>query len=114
MIAAAISCIAGPVWCQNYFTGQMSIPGQSSGQTWDMPHPLLLGSAPSPTPDDLCVSGSTQRHCYVDPTTKERRRFIPDPDLPGHYRELRPGDDKIIENMLRAQKLTRQSFGPGN
>jgi hypothetical protein len=71
---------------------RVQIPGQSFDQTWDMPQPRLLGSPPSPTPNDLCNCGLTQQHCYVD-AKKERRRFVPDPDWPGHYREFRPGDD---------------------
>ena len=34
-----------------------------AGMTDGMPHKLLLGSAPSPTPDDLCVYGSNEPHC---------------------------------------------------
>jgi hypothetical protein len=73
----------------------------------------MLGSAPSPTPDDLCAHGSAEQHCYADAGRKERRRFIPDPDFPGHYREIRPGDDKVVERLIRAQELTRQRFLSG-
>lgn len=113
-IVAVVTCMADAGYCQNYFGGPgVQIPGQTFGQTWDMPHARLLGSAPNPTPDDLCVYGSMQQHCYTDATQKERRRFIPNPDWPGHYREIRPGDDKVIEEMIRAQQLTRQRFWPG-
>jgi len=70
-----------------------------------MPHKLLLGSAPSPTPDDLCVYGSPEQHCYSDSLRKQRRQYIADPLNPGHFREVRTGDDKIVENQIRAEKV---------
>jgi hypothetical protein len=72
------------------------------GQTYTMPYKLLLGSAPNPTPDDLCVWGSEEDHCYTNTTRSERRRYIPDPKNRGHFREVRPGDDKLIEGQLNA------------
>jgi len=114
VMVAVLTYRAETAHSQNAFGVQgVQIPGQTFGQTWDMPHPLMLGSAPSPTPDDLCAHGSVEQHCYVDAARTERRRFIPDPDLPGHYREIRTGDDKVVERMIRAQELTRQRFLSG-
>jgi hypothetical protein len=97
-----VAAFAVPASAQNFFAGTFSV----------MPHRLILGSAPSPTPEDLCVYGSTELHCYTDATKKERRRFIPDPIYRGHFRELRPGDDKLIEDQIRAQKqVGREIFG---
>ena len=81
-----------------------------AGMTGGMPHRLLLGSAPSPTPDDLCVYGSNEPHCFTDPSRKERRQYIADPVNPGHFREVRPGDEKIVENQIRTEKLIHQSL----
>ena len=81
-----------------------------AGMTAGMPHRLLLGSAPDPTPDDLCVYGSNQQRCYTDPSRKERRQYIADPANPGHFREVRPGDEKIVENQIRTEKLIHQSL----
>jgi hypothetical protein len=97
-----VAAFAVPASAQNFFTGT----------TNDMPFQLVLGSAPSPKPADLCVYGSTELHCYTDITKIERRRFIADPVYPGHFREVRPGDDKLIEDQLRAQKqVPREIFG---
>ena len=82
--------------------------GYFAGMTNGMPHKLLLGSAPSPTPDDLCVYGSDAPHCFTDASGKERKRFIADPLNSGHFREIRPGDEKIVEGQIRAEKLVRQ------
>ena len=82
------------------------------GQTVTMPYKLLLGSAPNPTPEDLCVWGSEESHCYADSTRNERRRYIPDPMNRGHFREVRPGDDKLIEGQLKAQKQLPHEFIP--
>lgn len=76
-----------------------------AGMTGGMPHKLLLGSAPDPTPDDLCVYGSTAPHCYTDRSRTQRRQYIADPVYPGHFRELRPGDEAIVEAQIRAEKL---------
>jgi hypothetical protein len=71
-----------------------------------MPHRLLLGSAPSLSPDDFCALYlSNQAHCYADSTMKERRKYIPNPKQPWHYREIRPGDEKLIEDQLKAKPL---------
>ena len=75
-----------------------------------MPHRLLLESAPSPTPDDLCVYGSNQQCCFTDPPRQERRQYIGDPANPGHFREVRPGDEKIVENQIKTEKLIHQSL----
>jgi hypothetical protein len=97
-----IAGFAEPASAQNFFAGTFSV----------MPHRLILGSAPSPTPEDLCVYGSTELHCYTDTTKKERRRFIADPIYRGHFRELRPGDEKLIEDQIRAQRqVGREIFG---
>ena len=84
----------------NYFAGMMG----------SMPHRLLLGSAPNPTPHDLCVYGSTAPRCYTDASRKQRRQYIADPDHPGHFREVRPGDEKIVEQQIRTEKLIHHSL----
>jgi hypothetical protein len=76
-----------------------------AGMTAGMPHRLLLGSAPDPTPDDLCVYGSTAPRCYTDPTRKQRRQYIAHPVNPGHFREVRPGDENIVEAQIRTERL---------
>ncbi len=81
-----------------------------AGVTGGMPHKLLLGSAPSPSPEDLCVYGSTELHCYTGSSRKERRQYIADPVNPGHFREVRPGDEKIVEDQIRTEKLVRHSL----
>ncbi len=81
-----------------------------AGLTAGMPHRLLLGSAPSPTPDDLCVYGSIQQHCYTDASRKERKKYIADPVDPGHFREMRPGDAKIVEAQIRTEMLIHGSL----
>jgi hypothetical protein len=102
-IVAAVSWIAEPAFGQSTFPG-IPIPDQL-GAVPDLPHPLMLGSAPTPTPDDLCARGSTQQHCYTDSSKKDRRHFIADPAWPGHFREIRPGDEKIIEHLISTQHL---------
>jgi hypothetical protein len=87
---------------------QPAMPSSYFGGGGGMPHKLLLGSAPTPTPDDLCVYGSDAVRCFTDSSRQERRHFIADPHLPGHFREVRPGDDKIVEQQILAEKLARQ------
>jgi hypothetical protein len=99
-----IGAIAAPASAQNFF----------AGTTTDMPYQLVLGSAPSPKPTDMCVYGSTELHCYTDATRNERRRYIPDPKDPGHFREIRPGDEKLIDDQNRAKKQAgHEIFGLG-
>jgi len=89
--------------------GPASVPtSYFGGNTGGMPHKLLLGSAPSPTPDDLCAYGSGAERCFTDSSRKGRRLFIADPLNPGHFRETRPGDDKIVEHQIQMEKLVRQ------
>jgi hypothetical protein len=115
LLAATIaSAITQPAFSQsaNYFFGRQDEPGAS-------PHGMMLGSAPSPKPADLCVAGSTADHCYTDATKTKRKIFVPDFDnpSPGHYREYRPGDEKLIADQIRAQKqVGREIFrlGGGN
>ena len=52
--------------------------------------------------------GSNQPHCFTDASRTERKRFIADPLQPGHFREVRPGDEKILEGQILAEKLIRQ------
>jgi hypothetical protein len=93
---------------QGYAPALPPTTGYFAGMTNGMPHKLLLGSAPTPTPDDLCVYGSNALHCFTDSSRQERRRYIADPLLPGHFREVRPGDEKIVEGQIRTEKLVRQ------
>ncbi len=81
-----------------------------AGLTSSMPHKLMLGSAPTPTPDDLCVYGSVAPHCYTDAARQHRKQYIADPVNLGHFREMRPGDDKIIANQILTQLLIRGSL----
>ena len=99
---AVVTCIAEPVFGQSAIG---NIPTSDQVGVSDLPHPLMLGSAPTPTPDDLCARGSTQERCYTDSSRKERRHFIPDPAWPGHVREIRPGDEKIVERLIKTQQL---------
>jgi hypothetical protein len=61
-------------------------------------HKLLVGSASSPTPNDLCAIGeSNSNRCYTDATRKVRKEYVL---KYGHYQEDRPGlDDKSVENQ---------------
>jgi hypothetical protein len=99
--------LASPL-SQGYAPGLPPATGYFAGMTNGMPHKLLLGSAPSPTPDDLCAYGSDALRCFTDSSRQERRHYIADPLQPGHFREVRPGDEKIVENQLQAEKLARQ------
>jgi hypothetical protein len=99
--------LASPL-SQGYAPALPPTTGYFAGMTNGMPHKLLLGSAPSPTPDDLCAYGSDAVRCFSDSSRKDRRHFISDPLQPGHFREVRPGDEKIVEGQIRAEKLARQ------
>ena len=93
----------------NFFFGLPNTPGAS-------PHSAMLGSAPSPTPADLCVYGSGAEHCYTDATKTKRKIFVPDLSAPnpGHYREYRPGDEKLIEDFIKSRKqVAREHFRLG-
>ena len=81
-----------------------------AGLTSNMPHKLMLGSAPTPTPDDLCVYGSIEPHCFTDAARQQRKQYISDPGNMGHFREMRPGDEKIIANQILTQQLIRGSL----
>ena len=81
-----------------------------AGLTSNMPHKLMLGSAPTPTPDDLCVYGSVEPHCYTDAVRQLRKQYIADPANPGHFREMQSGDEKIIANQILTQQLIRGSL----
>jgi len=99
--------LASPL-AQGYAPALPPTTGYFAGMSNAMPHKLLLGSAPSPTPNDLCAYGSDALRCFTDSSRKERRHYIADPLQPGHFREVRPGDEKIVENQIQAEKLARQ------
>ena len=106
LVITITDSLAQPAFSQaiNYFSGSRP----------DLPYAMMVGSAPSPTPDDLCAAGATSEHCYTDATKTQRKRFVPNPKIPGHYREYRPGDDKLIENQIKARRqVGREIFGLG-
>jgi hypothetical protein len=109
---ALTNAIPEPAFSQsaNWFMGS-PVSGEFSEAPFQM-----LGSAPSPTPEDLCAAGSTAPHCYTDASKTERKKFVPDFSRanPGHYREYRPGDEKLIEDYIRARKqVAREHFRLG-
>ena len=63
-------------------------------------HKLLVGSATTPSPDDLCAIGDSEANrCYTDATHKVRKDYVLN-EKRGHYQEVPPGlGDKPVENQ---------------
>ena len=93
------SAVAAPAFA-NWFDG--------SSLHFAAGHKLLLGSALSPTPDDLCAIGrSNADHCFTDATRTERKIYVLN-EKRGHYREVRAGvDEKAVASQATQPEENR-------
>ena len=87
-----LPCVVGAPAFANWFDG--------SSLHYAGGHKLLPGSAPTPTPDDLCAIGDTDAgRCFTDATRQVRKDYVLD-EKHGHYHEFHPGlDDKAATSQ---------------